>query len=159
MIENAGSAGGRMGRIEHIFVASERGAPCEAMESVEAIAETGLKGDRYSYAKNRKDPGQQLTLIEIEQIEKFVEETGLPMDPSAPRRNLVTRGIDLNALVGKRFQIGECELEGIELCEPCARWARNTHNEVVRFFVHRGGLNARIVTSGIISIGSPVIVR
>lgn len=148
-----------MGRVEHIFIAPERGAPCKAVDSVEAVAETGLEGDRYSDPKHRKEPGQQLTLIEIEQIERFVEETGLPMHPVAPRRNLVTRGIDLNALVGKRFFVGECELEGIELCEPCATWARNTHREVVRFFVHRGGLNARIVTGGIISIGSCVKVR
>jgi MOSC domain-containing protein YiiM len=67
------------------------------------------------------------------------------MDLSGPRRNLVTRGVDLNALVGKRFYVGECELAGIELCEPCAIWAKNIHKEVVRFFVHRGGLNARIV--------------
>ena len=123
---------------------------------MEAIAETSLKGDRYSDVRNRKGPGQQVTLIEFEQIEKFVQETGLPMDPAGPRRNFVTSGVDLNALVGKRFYVGECELEGIELCEPCALWAKNTHREVVRFFVHRGGLNARIVTGGIISIGSSV---
>ncbi|HEY8521287.1 MAG TPA: MOSC domain-containing protein [Gammaproteobacteria bacterium] len=148
-----------MGRIEHIFIAPERGARCEAVESVEAIADTGLKGDRYSDAKNRKDPGQQVTLIELEQIESFVRETGLAMDPSAPRRNLVTRGVELNALVGRRFRVGECELEGVELCEPCTKWARNTHKEVVRFFVHRGGLNARIVRGGVIAVGSSMSPR
>lgn len=145
-----------MGRIEYIFVAPERAAPCEAVESVEAIAETGLRGDRYSDIRNRKDAGQQVTLIELEQITRFVRETGLAMHPAAPRRNLVTTGIDLNALVGRRFYVGQCELEGIELCEPCAKWAKNTYKEVVRFFVHRGGLNARIVTGGIIAIGDAV---
>lgn len=145
-----------MGRIEHIFIAAEKRAPIEAVESVLAIAETGLDGDRYADGRNRKYPGKQVTLIEIEQIERFVAETGLAMRPGEPRRNLVTRGVDLNALVGKRFRVGDCELEGIELCEPCAKWAGNTHKEVVRFFVHRGGLNARIVKGGPISIGARI---
>jgi MOSC domain-containing protein YiiM len=145
-----------MGRVEHIFIAPEKASPCEAVASIEAVTETGLRGDRYSSGRNRKDPGQQVTLIELEQIARFVRETGLAMDPAAPRRNLVTSGIDLNALVGRRFHVGQCELEGIELCEPCAKWARSTHNEVVRFFVHRGGLNARIVKGGIISVGDAV---
>jgi MOSC domain-containing protein YiiM len=148
-----------MGSIEHIFVAPEKASPTQEVASVEAIADCGLKGDRYSSAENRRDPGQQITLIEAEQIEKFVAETGLSLAPHEPRRNLVTRGIDLNALVGQRFTIGECEFEGIEPCEPCAMWARNTHPEVVRIFAHRGGLNARIIKGGAISVGSAVAVR
>lgn len=145
-----------MSIIEHIFIAPEKGAQVQALPAVVAIAERGLKGDRYSNDLNRKNAGQQVTLIEAEAIEGFVAETGLAMAPHEPRRNLVTRGIDLNALVGKRFKIGECEFEGIELCEPCATWGRNTHLEVVRFFVHRGGLNARIVKGGTISVGSSI---
>lgn len=143
-----------MGRIEHIFIAPEKAAQVRALPTVEAIAERGLKGDRYANDDNRKNAGQQVTLIEAEAIESFVAETGLAMAPHEPRRNLVTRGIELNALVGKRFRIGECELEGFELCEPCATWGRNTHMEVVRYFVHRGGLNARIVNGGTISVGA-----
>ena len=148
-----------MARIEHIFIAPEKGAQVQALPTVEAIAECGLKGDRYSNDLNRKNAGQQVTLIEAEAIEKFVADTGLAMAPHEPRRNLVTRGIDLNALLGQRFTVGECELEGIELCEPCATWGRNTHMEVVRFFVHRGGLNARIVKGGTISVGSSIAGR
>lgn len=148
-----------MGRVEHIFVASSRAAPMQALTMVEAITGTGLAGDRYACEANRKEPGKQVTLIEAEHIERFVAETGLAMEPHEPRRNLVTRGIDLNALVGRRFLVGECELEGIELCEPCGKWARNTHREVVRFFVHKGGLNARIVKGGDIAIGSAVAAR
>ena len=148
-----------MGRIEHIFIAPEKAAQVQALPAVVAIAERGLKGDRYSNELNRKNAGQQVTLIEAEAIERFVAETGLAMAPHEPRRNLVTRGIDLNALVGKRLKVGECELEGIELCEPCATWGRNTHMEVVRYFVHRGGLNARIVKGGTISVGCSIAAR
>ena len=145
-----------MANIEHIFIAQEKAAEVKAVRAVQAIVECGLEGDRYSNAKNRKDAGQQATFIEVEQIERFVSETGLPMAPHEPRRNIVTRGVDLNELVGKRFFVGECEFEGVELCEPCAVWAKNTHKEIVRFFVHRGGLNARIVRGGVISVGSPI---
>lgn len=145
-----------MGKIEHIFIAPAKAAPVVAVESVEALAECGLKGDRYSDDARRKTPGQQATFIEIEHIEGFVAETGLAMAPHEPRRNIVTRGIDLNELVGRRFRIGDAEFEGIELCEPCATWARNTHREVVRYFVHRGGLNARIVRGGVIAVGSSI---
>lgn len=148
-----------MGTIEHIFIAPLKADPAQGLTTVEAIADRGLQGDRYADAKNRKDSGQQVTLIEAEQIERFVDETGLALAPHEPRRNLVTRGVDLNALVGKRFFIGDCELEGIELCEPCARWARSTHWEVVRFFVHRGGLNARVVKGGTIAVGSTIAVQ
>ncbi|MGK2926911.1 MAG: MOSC domain-containing protein [Lysobacterales bacterium] len=151
-----GGCGGYVGKIEHIFIAPEKGAQVRPLPAVEAIAECGLKGDRYSRDLNRKNVGQQVTLIEAEAIEKFVAETGLAMAPHEPRRNLVTRGIDLNALLGKRFKVGECEFEGFELCEPCATWGRNTHMEVVRFFVHRGGLNARIVKGGTISVGCSI---
>jgi MOSC domain-containing protein YiiM len=145
-----------VGRIEYIFIAPEKGAQVETLSTVEAITECGLNGDRYVNDRNRKDAGQQVTLIEVEPIEQFVAQTGLAMGPHEPRRNLVTRGVDLNALVGKRFRVGECEFEGIELCEPCGIWARNTHREVVRFFVHRGGLNARIVKGGTISVGMSI---
>ena len=145
-----------MGTIEYIFVANAPSALVESITEVEAIADCGLKGDRYERAQNRKDAGNQATFIEIEHIEAFVAETGLAMAPHEPRRNLVTRGVDLNSLAGRRFHIGECEFEGIELCEPCAIWARNTHKEVVRFFVHRGGLNARIIKGGLIRVGSVI---
>jgi MOSC domain-containing protein YiiM len=145
-----------VGRVEHIFIAPKKGAPVQALPAVAAIAECGLIGDRYSNELNRRNVGQQVTLIEAEAIEKFVAETGLAMAPHEPRRNLVTRGIDLNALLGERFKVGECEFEGFELCEPCATWGRKTHMEVVRFFVHRGGLNARIVKGGTISVGSSI---
>lgn len=145
-----------MGRIEYIFIASEKGAQLETLSTVEAITECGLNGDRYVNDRNRRDAGQQVTLIEVEPIEQFIAQTCLAMGPHEPRRNLVTRGIDLNALVGKRFRVGECEFEGIERCEPCGTWARNTHREVVRFFMHRGGLNARIVKGGTISVGMSI---
>jgi MOSC domain-containing protein YiiM len=126
------------------------------LRDVEALADIGLRGDRYAEEANRKSPDYQLTLIELENIEAFARVSGLPLAPHEPRRNLVTLGVRLNELRGKRFKIGEAELEGIELCEPCGTFAKRTHPQVVRFFVHRGGLRCRIVKGGHIRIGDAI---
>ena len=146
------------GRVEHIFIAPLKAAPVKACQRVEAIAGLGLEGDRYCDPRMR-DPGEetQVTLIEVEHIEAFVRSTGLAMRPDGPRRNLVTRGVALNDLVGKRFRVGEALLEGVELCEPCAVFARNTHRQAVKAFVHKGGLRASIVEGGGIRVGDAIL--
>ncbi len=148
-----------MPSVSHIFIAPQRGAPMRSLSSVRALADCGLDGDRYSIAKNRKSPDYQLTLIEREQIEAFDTASGLPLTADQPRRNLVTVGVDLNALCGRRFVVGEVELEGLELCEPCSLFARRTYRETLEFFVHKGGLRARILTSGLIRVGDSVDVE
>ena len=145
-----------MATIEHIFVAPAKGAPAVSVASVEAITGQGLAGDRYMQSKNRRGPDYQVTLIEVEHIEAFTAATNLALTPAMPRRNIVTRGVRLNDLVGKRFAVGEAVLEGIELCEPCGRFAKLTHREVLAFFVGKGGLRARIVTGGALRVGDPV---
>ena len=127
-----------------------------ALAEVEAIADCGLRGDRYEDHANRRSPDYQLTLIEAENIEAFVQASGLPLAPYEPRRNLVTVGVRLNDLCGKSFSVGGAQLEGLELCEPCATFARTTHAQVVRFFVHRGGLRCKILQGGVIRVGDHV---
>jgi len=127
-----------------------------ALAEVEAVADCGLRGDRYADVTNRKSPDYQLTLIEAENIEAFAQVSGLPLAPNEPRRNLVTVGVRLNDLCGKRFSVGGTQLEGLELCEPCATFARTTHAQVVRFFVHRGGLRCKILHGGVIRVGDHV---
>lgn len=144
------------GTVAHIFVAAARGEPMTSLEEAEAIAGRGLSGDRYADPGNRSSPGGQVTLIELEHIEAFSRELGLPLAPDGPRRNLVTRGVRLNGLVGERFRVGEVQLEGMKLCEPCRLFAERTHSEVLKFFVHKGGLRARIVEGGTIRLGDPV---
>jgi MOSC domain-containing protein YiiM len=140
-------------RIEHIFVASGKGEPVRPVDSVEALSEQGLRGDRYAHAGNRVAPDYQVTLIEIENIEAFTRATGLALAPGMPRRNIVTRGIRLNELRGKRFRVGGATFEGLELCEPCAVFAEVTHREALKFFVRKGGLRARIIAGGEVRVG------
>lgn len=148
-----------MGSIRHIFISPSRGAPMQPLLQVEAIAGSGLRGDRYADAGNRRSDDYQLTLIEIENIEAFVQASGLALAPHEPRRNLVTQGVQLNALNGRRFRVGDVELEGLDLCEPCATFGQRTYLEAVRFFVRRGGLRCRVLNSGMIRVGDPIAER
>ena len=127
-----------------------------AHQSVKALTEAGLTGDRYSEAKNRRSPDYQVTFIELENIEAFIQATGLPLAPDMPRRNIITRGIRLNGLCGKRFVVGRARFEGLKLCEPCSLFAKRTYREVLQFFVAKGGLRARIVSGGEIRVGDAI---
>ena len=145
--------------IAQIFIAPDRGHEMTSVEWVEAVADCGLVGDRYARAKYRKSADYQLTLIEIENIEQFTCDSGIPLSTDAPRRNLVTRGVRLNELVGKRFSAGPAVLEGLELCEPCSLFAKRTDPSVVKYFLRKGGLRARIIEGGTIRVHDFVGVR
>jgi MOSC domain-containing protein YiiM len=127
-----------------------------AVASVEAIAGVGLEGDRYTAVRSRHTEEYQVTLIELEAIEAFTRETGLALTPEMPRRNIVTRGVRLNDLVGKRFRIGAVLFEGAELCEPCTLFARRTHREVLKSMKGKGGLRARVVEGGTVKVGQEI---
>ena len=146
-----------MSRVVHIFIAPLKGAPTRAVSRVEAIAGRGLEGDRYAEARNRHGEAQnQVTLIELENIEGFNARTGLALRPDGPRRNIVTEGVRLNDLVGRRFFVGEALLEGFELCEPCGLFARRTFPQVRREFRSRGGLRAVVLATGLIRVDDAI---
>jgi MOSC domain-containing protein YiiM len=147
-----------MGIVVQIFTAATRGAPMEPRDCVTALANEGLVGDRYAQAATRRGADYQLTLIEVENVEAFARSIDGAFTADMPRRNIVTRGVSLNDLVGKQFGIGGATLEGIELCEPCSLFAKRTRREVLTHFRHRGGLRARIVDGGEIHVGDAVIV-
>ena len=140
--------------VRHIFVAPLKNAPQRSVDLADALQDQGLEGDRN--ARPGREPAAQLTLIEGEHIAAFEKATGYAMQPSEPRRNIVTAGVRLNALVGKRFRVGEALCEGLMLCEPCRKFQRATHPEVLRFFAGKGGLRARIVAGGIIRVGDAI---
>lgn len=143
------------GRVEEINIGPERELPAP-VERVRALAGKGLDGNRYFY--DEAPPGRALTLIAAEAIEAFQVETGIPLTAAESRRNVLTRGVDVNALVGKRFRIGAVECVGVELCEPCLHLESVTHPGVVKGMVHRAGLNVDILTDGEIAVGDAVVV-
>jgi len=147
-----------MASVVHIFTAAARGAPMEPRQFVSALTDGGLDGDRYADSANRRGPEYQVTLIESENIAAFSELVDVPFTPDMPRRNIVTQGVRLNDLCGKRFKVGGVTLEGLELCEPCALFAKRTHREVLKYFPRKGGLRARIVEGGEIRVGDSVVV-
>jgi MOSC domain-containing protein YiiM len=144
--------------VEAIFVASEPGELPAPVERVRAYAGRGLEGNRYFWEDGDAPPGRGVTLIAAEAMDAVAQDGDVAIEPAATRRNVLTRGIDVNELVGKRFRIGDVECEGIELCEPCTHLESMTQPGVIKAFAHRGGLNADILTDGEISVGDPVTV-
>jgi len=144
------------GRVEAIYVAPERAAPVSPVERAEVHAGKGIVGDRRYYADGA-DAGRALTLIAQAALEGMAAEHGIELPPGASRRQLHTRGIDVNALVGKRFHVGDVECVGVELCEPCSYLESLTQPGVIKGLVHRGGLNADVLTSGEIAVGDAVV--
>ena len=140
------------GRVEAIFITAEHGGLPAPVERVHAHAGRGLEGNRYFWSD-----GQAVTLIAAEAAEAVADEGGMTIEPAAMRRNVLTRGIDVNQLVGKRFRIGNVECEGVELCEPCRDLESMTQPGVIKAFVHRAGLNADILNDGVISVGDAVV--
>lgn len=143
------------GQVKAIYIGPERELP-QPVERVQAHAGKGLAGNRY-YWDGGAPAGNALTLIAAEELEAFTEETGIPLSAQESRRNVLTSGIDLNALVGKRFRVGPVECVGIELCEPCDHLQSLTRPGVLRGMVHRAGLNADILNDGEIAVGDPVV--
>ena len=143
------------GRVEGIYVAAEHGELPEPVDSVRAHAGRGLEGNRYFF--DEAAPGTALTLIAAEALEAMERDPGISIEPWESRRNVLTRGIDVNELVGKRFRVGDVECRGVELCEPCTTLESMTKPGVIKGLVHRGGLNADILSDGEISIGDAVV--
>ncbi len=146
--------------IEKIFISAERGGLQIEPEHAVLEAGMGIVGDR-SFGRNAY-PGQSVTLVEAEEIECFCAERGRPVDLGLTRRNLVTRGVRLNDLVGQEFTVGSSRLRGVERCEPCSALGQRladtalTPAEVVRRWVGRGGLLADVLESGIVAPGDSI---
>jgi MOSC domain-containing protein YiiM len=138
--------------VERIFISPERGAAQVECEQITVQSGMGVLGDR-NFGKCTH-LGQNITLVEAEEIELFCAEYSRHPDLSLTRRNLVTRGVRLNDLVNVEFTIGNVRLRGIDLCEPCSLLGKSLSNEslapaeVIKYWVHRGGLLADVLSSG-----------
>jgi len=142
--------------VEHIHIADTRGGPVRALASVEALPGIGLSGDRT--ATQHDADSCDLTLIEAEAVEGLAA-SGITLDPGESRRNLTTRGVRLNDLVGKEFWIGEVLALGVELCEPCTHLVALTGKPLIKPLAHRAGLRADLLASGRISVGDRIAVK
>jgi len=146
------------GRVVEINIAAEHDLPCVPHERIEVLAGQGVVGDRHFLAQPAQRHGNDLTVVDRAQVEAFVAESGIPLTALETRRNVVTEGIDVNDLVGKRFRVGSVEAVGIELCEPCNHLQSLTRPGVLRGMVHRAGLSADVLVSGAIAVGDELVV-
>jgi MOSC domain-containing protein YiiM len=133
------------GVVEGIFVGPTDEGPLNAAEQVQVKTGGGIEGDRYG--------DKDITLFEAEAIEGLKADTGIQIQPSEIRRNVMTRGVSLNDLLGHRIRVGEVEAVVTELCHPCNHLQKLTQAGVLRGLTNRGGLNADVVAGGAIRVG------
>lgn len=145
-----------------IAIAESATGPMQSVQRAQALAGRGLEGDRYAAKAGTFTPadatlrGYDLTLIESEVLDELTLPGGAELGYAEARRNVITRGVDLNALVGRRFRIGDVTCIGQRLCEPCSHLERLTGTGVLRSLIHRGGLRADILSDGDIQVGSTI---
>ena len=155
------------GTVELIHTASQGAEKVTSREEIVVIAGRGIEGDRYyegkgtfsksnRYAEGSDTNGRDLTLIEAEAVEGVLNEYQIEIEPGTHRRNITTRGVALNDLVGKKFRIGEVVCKGICLCTPCRHMEALTTKGVMEALENRGGLRADILGGGVIKVGAMV---
>jgi MOSC domain-containing protein YiiM len=148
------------GAVVSIHIGRVGGGPLASVAQALAAPGKGLEGDRYASGlgtySDTPGLGREITLLEIEAIEALKRDYAVEIDPGDSRRNIVTRGVALNHLVGREFTVGEARLRGVRLCEPCAHLERLTRRGVRAGLIHRGGLRAEILTRGAIRVGDPI---
>lgn len=144
------------GFVEQIAIVATAHVLPEQVERVQVLAGQGPRGDRNFASEPVERKGKDLTLIEAEGLEALQAEAGIELSHEESRRNVLTRGVRLNGLVGRRFLVGDVECIGVVLNEPCNHLETLTRPGVLKGLVHRGGLRANVVRSGTIAIGDEI---
>jgi len=150
------------GKVDLILLAEKAGETMSEHAYAELETGKGIVGDRYyssqgTFSEALADAADfQVTLIEQEQIDSFNQKTGFSYSGADFRRNIVTSGIDLNALEGEVFSVGTLRLQGVRLCEPCAYLSKILGPELLEHMVHKAGLRALILDSGVISVSDEI---
>ena len=144
-----------MSEVIKIGIAKSKSKEIQEVKEINVFAGKGIVGDRYFNEKN--EDRNQLTLIESENIDYYNDKFNLKIPYLNFRRNIVTKGIKLNDLVGKKLIIGKTEIKGIDLCRPCKSLQENLNQEnIIKEFLRRGGLRCSILTSSNIKVGDEI---
>lgn len=139
-----------------ILTAPKKSAPIESRSEVAAVPGKGLEGDRYFRAEGWDEVKREITLVEMEAIEAANRDYDLDLTPEDMRRQIVTRGVALNHLVGREFAIGDVRCRGVKLNEPCNHLRKLADKPLIKPMIHRGGLRAQILEGGTIRVGDPI---
>ena len=144
-----------MSKVFKLGITDNNNKKINEVEFIEVLSNKGVVGDRHFNEYN--DPYCQLSLIESENIDYYNIKYGLNIPYLDFRRNIVTKGIQLNELVGKTFKIGEVKVEGIDLCRPCRHLTEVLDQKnILKEFLRRGGLRCKILSSSKIYIGDQI---
>lgn len=150
------------GEVVGIYIAQGGSQPMQAVAKATAVTGKGLEGDRYfrqagTYSA-KPGPHREVTLISIETLEAVARETGITLPAGESRRNIATRGVPLNDLVGQTFRLGEVRVRGVRLCPPCQHLEDLTRRPgVMKALVDRGGLRVQVLTGGTVRVGDPIL--
>jgi MOSC domain-containing protein YiiM len=153
------------GQVVAISIAKTASGAMVPLDQAKAVGGQGLEGDRYflkqgTFTDNPNTTGRQVTLIESEAIDALERDYGVKIAPAAARRNIVTRGVPLNHLVGQEFSVGGVRMRGVRLDEPCNHMATlvdEANKDKIRLgLMHRGGLRADILNDGTIRVGDAI---
>ena len=144
-----------MSEVYKIGISNKNNQKIKEVNSIDVLANQGILGDRHFQEFN--DPFNQLSLIESENIDYYNSKYGLNIPYINFRRNIITKGIQLNNLIGKKLQIGKVKLEGIDLCRPCKHLSEVLNQDnIIKEFLRRGGLRCQILSSSTIEIGDKI---
>ncbi len=144
-----------MARVLKLGITTNSNQPIKDVNSIEVLANKGIIGDRHFQEFN--DPYNQLSLIESENIDFYNTKFGLNISYIDFRRNVVTKGVKLNDLIGKKLKVGDVELEGIDLCRPCRHLTEMLNQDnILKEFLRKGGLRCQILSSSKISVGDKI---
>lgn len=148
------------GELLHIYIAPQGSESMQGLSEARLTAGTGIEGDRYATGRgtysSRPHIDRQVTLIEAETLEALARDRKIVLAPQEHRRNLTTRGVPLNHLVGHYFRVGDCVLYGGRLNVPCMHLETLVGKKVMKPLLNRSGLNCRIVVGGTLRAGDPI---
>ena len=144
-----------MGEVIKLGIAKNNNQPIKEVKFIEVLANKGIVGDRHFHEFN--DPYNQLSLIESESIDDYNIRFGLNIPYIDFRRNVITKGIRLNDLVGKKLKVGSVELDAIDLCRPCRHLTEMLNQKnVLKEFLRKGGIRCQILSSSNIHVGDKI---
>ena len=149
------------GNVESLHIVAEKSQPMKSVDMVRAIPGKGLDGDRYANCRGTyseyPEEGRQVTLFETESLEALRRDLNIMLEPNETRRNILTRDVPLNHLVGTQFLVGEVLLEGTRLNMPCQYFQDLLGIKgLFKALLHRSGLNCRILTGGAVHVGDSI---
>ena len=135
-----------MSKVFKLGITDSNNKKINEVNSIEVLANKGIIGDRHFSEYN--DPYCQLSLIESENIDYYNSKYRLDIPYLDFRRNIITQGVRLNDLIGKKIKIGQVLLEGIDLCRPCKHLTEILNQDnIIKEFLRRGGLRCQILSS------------